>query len=130
MRLIAPLLLVACAGEADKSDTGEAAGTPATFVQVRDEVLVRSCGFGSCHGAGAAGLQIDGDMTADALVDVSSTVLDDEILVVAGDSEVSYLIAKMEAAAGIEGDVMPPSGAISQARIDIVRGWIDSGAPQ
>ena len=55
MRLIAPLLLVACAGEADKSDTGETDGTPATFVEVRDEVLVPSCGFGSCHGAAAGG---------------------------------------------------------------------------
>ncbi len=127
MRLILPMLLVACAGDSDKGDTGQTASTPATFVQAR-EVLVQSCGFGSCHGAAAAGLQIDSEMTADALVGVESTALNGEILVVAGVSRASNLIAKMEAAAGIDGDVMPPSGALSQARIDIVRSWIDAGA--
>ena len=128
MRLIVPMLLVACAGDSNKGDTGQTASTPATFAQARDEVLVQSCGFGSCHGNAAAGLQIDSEMTADALVGVESTALDGEILVIAGDSDASYLIAKMEAAAGIDGDVMPPSGALTQARIDIVRSWIDAGA--
>jgi len=133
MRLLPLMLLCACAAPADKTETGGAdpadkTPEPATFAQVRDEVLVLSCGFGSCHGDGEAGLQIDEDMAQDALVGVPSTVLPEETLVIPGDADGSYIIAKMEAASGIAGDVMPPSGALSAERIGIVRDWIESGA--
>ena len=42
-----------------------------------------------------------------------------------GDAANSYLIKKMEGASDIEGDVMPPSGSIDQARANRVRRWID-----
>lgn len=129
MRPLLLMLLTACASSEDKAETGEAGATdPPTFAEVRSEVLVPSCGFGSCHGAGEAGLQIDEDMTADALVDVPSTVQADAILVLPGDPDGSYLLAKMTEASGIDGDVMPPSGAMSDDRIDMVRDWIAAGA--
>jgi len=130
---LAALLLVGCAdknGDSGTSADGDS-GTHdliPTFAQVRDDVLVPSCGFGSCHGSGEAGLQIDADMTADALVGVPSTVQAGAILVVPGDPDGSYLVAKLTEATGIDGEIMPPSGAMSQDRIDTVRTWIDTGA--
>ncbi len=129
---IAILALTACS---DKStDTGTrstGAGTEdeaPSFATVRDEILVPSCGFSSCHGSGEAGLQIDNDMTADALVGVSSTQNPGKDLVLAGDPSQSYLIAKMEEDIFSTGDVMPPSGALSEERISTVRDWIAAGA--
>ena len=129
---VAALLLVGCADKTGDSGTN-AADDSATydlpiFAQVRDDVLVPSCGFGSCHGAGEAGLQIDEDMMVDALVDVPSTVQADAILVVPGDPDGSYLVAKLTEAPSIDGEVMPPSGAMSQERIDMVKKWIAAGA--
>ena len=45
----------------------------------------------------------------------------------AGDPNASYLIQKLEGTAAT-GDVMPPSGGIPQADIDVVREWISAGA--
>ncbi len=126
--IAAALSLTGCA---DKGGDSGSPSTPApSFAKVRDEVLVQSCGFGSCHGSGVGGLQLDAEMTLDALVDAPSTVLTDEVLVIAGDPDGSYLIAKMEDASGIEGAVMPPSGALTEERIAIVRDWIAAGAPE
>ena len=56
---------------------------------------------------------------------MNSTVLIGRRMVVPGDAANSYLIKKMEGASDIEGDVMPPSGSIDQARTNRVRRWID-----
>jgi hypothetical protein len=51
------------------------------------------------------------------------------ILVAPNDPDNSYLIMKMEDAAGITGNRMPPAGApISQPNIDQIRLWITNGA--
>ena len=130
MRLVPLMLLIACAGSDAKTETGDAdpEDAPASFAQVRDEVLVPSCGFGSCHGSAAAGLQIDADMTTDALVNVPSTALDGAVLVIPGDTDGSYLMAKLLQTDGIDGDVMPPSGAMTTERIAVVSDWIAAGA--
>ena len=56
---------------------------------------------------------------------MESRVFGDRKLITPGDAANSYLIKKMEGASDIEGDVMPPSGSISQERINRVRRWID-----
>lgn len=114
-RLAPVLLLSACAA-------------PPTFTQVDTEVLVPSCGFSSCHGAGTGGLRIDGDGDYERLVDVVAQGDDTQTLVVPGDSEASYLVLKMVGDASIVGDEMPPNTAISDERIALVRDWIDAGA--
>ena len=120
--VLAALLLTGCDGE------GDSGSAELTFAEV-DQLLVQSCGFSSCHGGGLGGLTLDGDGDYDALVAVASTVLPEELLVISGDADGSYLIKKMEGASGIEGDVMPPSGQLDQATIDQIRDWIDRGAP-
>lgn len=54
---------------------------------------------------------------------------DMSILVAPNDPDNSYLIRKLENAATITGNRMPPAGAaISKANIDQIRLWINNGA--
>lgn len=126
-RMIAVGLVGLIMGCGDKDDSG-AASAELTFAEV-DEIFVQSCGFSSCHGAGAGGLTLDGGSDHDNLVGVESVASAGAVLVVAGDADGSYLIQKMEGADGIEGDPMPPSGLLDQGTIDQIRDWIDRGAP-
>lgn len=126
------LLALACNGSSD--DTGSNGDTgpiePATFTEVRDEILLNSCAFSSCHGdQGSAGLTLTTESSYDALVNVPSTKSDGEILVIPGDADGSYLIHKMEGADGIVGDIMPPGAGLPEEKIQAVRSWIDNGAP-
>ena len=99
---------------------------PATFEEVLADVLVPSCGFDSCHGSGAGYLRIHGAQTEDEWIEKESTVVADLKLITPGDASRSYLIMKMEGASTIQGDIMPPSGAIATDRIARVRSWIDN----
>ena len=127
MRTIA-LAVLLVTGCGDKGDSGGGPLPELTFTEV-NQVLVQSCGFSSCHGGGLGGLTLDGDGDYDVLVAVASTALPDELLVIGGDADGSYLIKKMEGSDGIDGDVMPPSGQLDQDTIDQIRDWIDRGAP-
>ncbi|MYD70532.1 MAG: hypothetical protein F4W89_07290 [Acidobacteria bacterium] len=84
----------------------------------------------SCHGDSdaEAGLNLEEGRSFDSLVNVSSTqvALD---LVEPNDAENSYLIHKLEDRPSIEGDRMPPDNPLSSDDIDVIRQWIDEGAP-
>lgn len=126
--LLLPLTLMAC-GDKDDGDTGgDTAAVDHSFDAVSADIFQASCGFSSCHGAGAGGLQLDADTTPDDLVGVESTAKAGAILVVAGDSGSSYLVAKMRDEADIEGTVMPQGGMLDEATIQRVEAWIDAGA--
>ncbi len=104
---------------------------PPTFAEVQADVLNKSCAFSSCHGAaqGTGGLKLDGtDADYDRLVGVASST--GEPLVDPSHADGSYLVAKLEGADGIVGDVMPPGGALDDAALQLVRDWIDGGAPR
>ena len=62
------------------------------------------------------------------LVDVASTAKDGAVLVVPGDPEGSYLVQKLEGAAGIEGDKMPQNGELEADRLQLIEDWIAAGA--
>ena len=64
----------------------------------------------------------------DALVGVESAAAPGEILVVPGDADSSYLVAKLEGADGIVEDQMPPGSSLSADVIAGIRTWIDDGA--
>ena len=121
------LLAVGCAKEAADSGTteGDVPVGPADFDEILTTVLVPSCGFDSCHGSGAGYLRIHERQTEAEWLEMESRVFGDRKLITPGDAANSYLIKKMEGASDIEGDVMPPSGSISQERINRVRRWID-----
>jgi len=119
-------MVIACGKDADTASVGDT-----SFSSIRDEILVPSCGFDSCHGAGGGSgdLILDAEGSHAALVDVPSSAADGEILVIPGDAAGSYLVKKLEDAGGVTGDAMPPSGQLLDAdKIARVRGWIDAGA--
>jgi hypothetical protein len=102
---------------------------PATFTGIREEILLPSCGFVSCHGGGAGGLTIDEDGAWDALVDVPSHDAAGEVLVIPGDADGSYLVKKLDGAEGIVGLQMPQGGELPSADRERIREWIERGAP-
>lgn len=116
------LALSACAGK--DADTA----SPATFTEVRDEVLLPSCGFSSCHGSGTGGLTLDEEGSYDALVNAESVGKPGAILVIPGDPDGSYLVHKLEGGPDIVDDQMPPGGSMDDATIAAVRSWIEAGA--
>ena len=99
-----------------------------TFSEVRDQVLMPSCGFSSCHGEGAGGLTLEEESAFDALVGVASVQVPELSLVEPGVPEESYLMLKMDDDPGILGDPMPPGSGMEQDRVEMVRAWIESGA--
>lgn len=100
-----------------------------TFTEVRDEILLPSCSLGtSCHSQGAGGLTLTADGAHDALVGVESEDAPGEILVIAGDADSSYLIAKVEWADGIVGEGMPLGTTLDAEKSQTIRDWIDAGA--
>ena len=124
------MLLLACGEpETDSGSIEPDPGEPATFTEVRDNILLNSCAFSSCHGDQEAGdLALTSEGAYTALVDVPSQGVPGEVLVISGDGSGSYLIKKMEGAEGIAGDEMPPGSILSDDKIDAVRSWIDNGA--
>jgi hypothetical protein len=120
---LAPVLalLAACAG----------GGEPApTLSELQGEVFTPSCTFSTCHASpGASGLVLEPGATWGALVEVESADAPGEVFVVPGDSEGSYLMAKLRGDAGIVGEAMPSGGGPLEAeRADRVAAWIDAGA--
>ena len=99
---------------------------PASFEEVLVDVLVPSCGFDACHGSGAGYLRIHAAQTEEEWLDKQSTVIADLRLIEPGHASQSYLIMKMEGASTIQGDIMPPNGPLTNARIARVRSWIDA----
>ena len=84
----------------------------------------------SCHSASghAGGLDLETDAHA-ALVGVASTTDPSLTLVVPGDPDASFLVAKLVGDLPAEqGMQMPPTGPLPSATIDAVRGWIAAGA--
>ena len=127
--LVVAGLLVACGGD-DPGTTPTPPEVAPTFTEVRDDILVPSCGLSTCHGAAAGGLQLDEATTAADLVDVDSALSPGDILVIANDPDNSYLMRKLEDDTSIVGQLMPPPfGGLEPERIEIIRAWIADGAP-
>ena len=120
------ILFIGCSGDGDDTDA-----VAPTFTEVRDDILIPSCGFTTCHGGGEGGLTIaaeDPGAVYSALVDAPSFALPDEVLVIPGDAENSYLVKKVEGAVGIDGDPMPAPFGLDEDRAADIRAWIDAGA--
>ena len=136
MRMTAPallmlmlmLMLAACGDKADSGalDSGGEAALEPTWENVRDEVLVQSCGFSSCHAPpGSAQFGVDEESVADDYIEVPSYQDESYFLVDPGNPDSSYLLMKLEGAAGISSDPMPPpDGGLDAARVQLVRDWI------
>jgi len=118
----AVLLILALSACADAP-----ADAPA-FADVQSQAF-QGCALSTCHGSGTGGLLLDGTAADyDRLVGVAAIGDASQTLVVAGDADASYLVAKIEGAAGITGDAMPPGSSLSADTLQLVRDWIDGGA--
>ncbi len=117
-----------CAGGGEDSGADGAPTEPATWEEVRDEVLAPSCGFSSCHAPpGSAQFGVDNTTEESAWIGVESTVQAGSILVVPGDADASYLVQKLEGSSATAGEPMPPpAGGLGAAKIERVRSWIET----
>jgi hypothetical protein len=126
MNSVVFLFLMSCG---EREDTSVEQQDVPTFTELENDVFGMSCAFSSCHGSGTAGLLLNGEDDFERLINVDSTVLAGEILVIPGDSSNSYLIKKMRGTEGIVGDIMP-SGGMDENVIQRIEDWIDAGALQ
>jgi uncharacterized protein (TIGR03118 family) len=108
---------------------------PLSLSQIQASVFTPICS--GCHnGSNPPGGALPGSQnltagnTFTALVGVASLEQPALRRVKAGDPDLSYLIQKLEGAAGISGSRMPLGGPfLDEATIDQIKSWIASGAP-
>lgn len=128
-----------------------------TYTNVRTEVFV-SCGFGTCHdtpGATLGGVVIRDEAehegtVYDNLVNVDALVTGPVVKstgeareppnvpkrIVPGDPQASFLYWKVlghspaDPSVAVVGDVMPNGRPLDAARADLVKRWIEAGAPK
>ncbi len=95
------------------------------FSEIQAGLFTPSCS--GCHGGGnpSGGLNLEAANSYANLVGIDSTAAAGTQRVNAGNPDMSYLIQRLE---GTSGALMPPSGMIPQADIDMVREWITAGA--
>ena len=137
---IAVLALAACGGGSGEgldangrplaAGPGAAALVP-TLASIQDKVLSPNCAFSGCHGGGTVqqGLRLDPGFSATNLINVASPRDANLIRVVPGNPNTSFVIQKLEGTQTL-GDRMPQFGPyLSQPTIDVIRQWIQLGAP-
>lgn len=110
-------------------DSGDEGPAAVSFMEIRERVLQPSCSFMACHSgaspAGMLGLSED-DAHAQLMADSPMTM---RARVVPGDSAASYVMEKLTQEAPAAGEQMPPTAPLDDERIELVRSWIDDGAP-
>jgi predicted CxxxxCH...CXXCH cytochrome family protein len=83
-----------------------------------------------CHspaGLTQGGVELSADPVA-ALVGVESSAYPGRTLVVPGQPDVSFLVAKVAGAEGDDGDPMPPPAGLGVEDVDLVTTWVRDGA--
>jgi len=123
---------VGCAGDGTLLPDPGGGTDEATLVWIQANIFDLKCA--TCHfPGGSAPMPIDNVDTSYAnLVDIGSLENPSLNLVHTGDSEISYLVHKIEGRPTILGQRMPPPpmSALSDEEIAWIREWIDSGAPR
>lgn len=126
-----------CSGGGYSGDVTESvtlAVTAATLAQLQNSVFTQRCS--GCHnGSQPAGGALPGSMnltdgnTHTSLVGVPSLEQNTVLRIAQGDPDASYLVRKVEGAAGISGQRMPLGGApLDAGTIDQIRSWVLDGA--
>jgi hypothetical protein len=142
--MVGAALLALSIGSAacDESLTDVTGPTPnlvPTFSSIQSEIFNSSDSSGraactQCHNAVGGrfnGLDLSPAVAYGNLVGVASRGKVGAIRVIAGDSENSYLIHKLEGRPGIVGARMPVIGPpyLTDGQILVIKRWIDLGAP-
>ena len=91
-----------------------------------------TCATSGCHDAGSAAgsgnLSLEPSVAYAQLVGMAADQNNALQRVEPFNPDNSYLIQKLEGAAGISGNVMPPGSPLPQSSIDVIRQWITDGA--
>jgi hypothetical protein len=106
-------------------------GAPTTLNQIQTQMFTPTCARVGCHdnSSAQAGLVLIAGLARANIVNVASSQQPALSRVEPGNAEMSYLLRKVRGDANITGARMPISGAaLSQAQIDGIIQWIDSGA--
>ncbi|SRR6266581_3457889 len=124
------LTLAACGG--GSGDNAPPVGLQPTLASIQDNVFTVTCAVSGCHsGAGAPyGLQLDRGFSAGNLISVPSGQDPNLIRVVPFDPDASFLIQKLDGTQTV-GERMPAGGPyLTTATINVIRQWIQDGAPK
>jgi len=112
--------------------TVESAASQATFSAVQAQIFTASCAFSGCHGGGspAQGMNLSEGMAYANIVNVASSEQPSLDRIEPDDPDESYLYLKVTGDSSISGSRMPlGGGALSQDLLDLLRDWIERGAP-
>ena len=128
--LFAFVTLAGC-DSSDSDDEPDPGPLEATLSSIQTNIFTPTCALSGCHATDTqqGGLDLSDGNAFASLVNVASVGAPSEVRVVPSDADNSYLIAKLEGAAGIVGDRMPRGGTgLTTDQISVVRQWIDAGA--
>jgi len=112
--------------------TVEGGGETATFSAVQQQIFSQSCAFSNCHGgaAPAEGLDLREGAAYGEVVNAPSNQMPSLNLIEPSDPDNCYLYLKVIDDSSISGNRMPRGAApLSQQLIDLLRDWIERGAP-
>jgi PKD repeat protein len=115
-----------------RSITVDSGGQVATFTEVQQQIFTASCAFSGCHGGSspAQGLDLREGAAFSNIVNVSSSEQPSLDRIEPSDPDNSYLYLKVIGDSSISGSRMPRGApALSQDKIDLLRDWIERGAP-
>jgi hypothetical protein len=107
-------------------------GGQATFTEVQNQIFSASCAFSGCHGGSspAEGMDLGQGVAYSNIVNVRSNQRSSLDRIEPGNPSSSYLYLKVLGDPTISGFRMPRGGArLSQDLIDLLRDWIERGAP-
>ena len=136
---IMALALAACGGGSGEGldtsgqplSTGGGAPLAPTLASIQVNIFSVSCAISGCHGGGTVqfGLSLDAGLSAGNLINVASPQDATLIRVIPGNPGGSFLIQKLEGTQTV-GVRMPEGGPyLTQATINVIRQWIQNGAP-
>lgn len=122
------MFLAACEdsiqGPGDEINNDGSGNMQATFSSIQSEVFSPTCATSGCHG-GSQNPNLSAGQAYNNLVNRASSQNSSLMRVKPGDSKNSYLMKKLN---GDGTSIMPPSGQLSQVKIDSIAAWIDRGA--
>ena len=131
---VGALLLAMAAGACTSSPTASTSttSTAPTLAQIQTQIFDPGCS--PCHtdvGRTPSGaLNLKAGSAFANLVNVQSSGLPGAVRVIAGNASGSYIVQKLEGAAGIAGLRMPRNGPpyLTDAQVKMIRDWITAGA--
>ncbi|NND72523.1 MAG: hypothetical protein HKN43_13185 [Rhodothermales bacterium] len=112
----------------------DASAYPTSTVSYQNDVKPilanNSCSSEFCHGSGSPPSNFS-VLTAEAMLGPGNEAVQLETCdIVRGDPDGSYLVKKLEGAAGIIGEQMPFGGTpLTSGELNTIRQWITEGAP-